>query len=170
MSKIHRSESERSSGDHKTVGFLTHNFSWLYGQPRDRPIRKGWWGWKTFKDQSTVIYHLGGGGGWRILGGFTWFLREQKGGSVVTENPKGGITENFGRIQKGDHSICLENEGMGGGAGGSRKSSNVIRDDHFSEVTFKGGSAKFLNPKSFPLPKLTDICTRPDSWPLQKIP
>ena len=27
--------------------------------------------------------------------------------------------------------------------GGSRKSSNVIREDHFSEVTFKGGSAKF---------------------------
>ena len=32
---------------------------------------------------------------------------------------------------------------MGGGGGGSRKSSNVIRGDHFSEVTFKGGSAKF---------------------------
>ena len=27
--------------------------------------------------------------------------------------------------------------------GGSRKSSKVIRGDHFSEVTFKGGSAKF---------------------------
>ena len=34
-----------------------------------------------------------------ILGGIIWFLGEQKGGSVVTENPKGGITENFGRIQ-----------------------------------------------------------------------
>ena len=35
---------------------------------------------------------------------------------------------------------------MGGGGGtgrGSRKSSKVIRGDHFSEVTFKGGSSKF---------------------------
>ena len=29
------------------------------------------------------------------------------GGSVVTENPKGGITGNFGRIQRGDHSNLL---------------------------------------------------------------
>ena len=50
-------------------------------------------------------------------------FRKTRGGSVVTENPKGGIAENFGRIQKG----------------ASRKSSNVIRGDHFSEVTFKGG-------------------------------
>ena len=28
----------------------------------------------------------------------------QKEGSVETENPKGEITENFGRIQRGDHS------------------------------------------------------------------
>ena len=27
--------------------------------------------------------------------------------------------------------------------GESRKSSNVLRGDHFGEVTFKGGSAKF---------------------------
>ena len=40
------------------------------------------------------IFFLEGGGG----GGVTWFLGEQKGGSVVTENPKGEITENFGRI------------------------------------------------------------------------
>ena len=39
----------------------------------------------------VIIYHLGGRGG-------------QKGGSVETENPKGEITENFGRIQRGDHS------------------------------------------------------------------
>ena len=33
-----------------------------------------------------------------ILGGITWFWREKNGGgggSVVTENPKGGIDENF---------------------------------------------------------------------------
>ena len=40
-------------------------------------------------------------------GGVTRFLGEQKGGSVVTENPKGGVTENFGRIQRGDQSNLL---------------------------------------------------------------
>ena len=63
-----------------------------------------------------------------------------KGGSVVTENPEGGIAENFGKIRRGPTQICLENEDMvGGGGRGSRKSSKVIRGDHFGEVTFKGG-------------------------------
>ena len=49
------------------------------------------------------IYRLRGVGG-RI----TSFIAEQKGRSVVTENPKGGIAENFGRIQRGgDHSYLL---------------------------------------------------------------
>ena len=39
--------------------------------------------------------------------GITCFLGEEKGGSVVTENPKAGIAENFGRIQSGDHSNLL---------------------------------------------------------------
>ena len=43
----------------------------------------------------------------------TLFLGEEKGGSVVTENPKGGITENFGRIQRRDHSNLLEKYGWG---------------------------------------------------------
>ena len=60
------------------------------------------------------------GWGRRILGGITRFLGEQKGGAVVTENPKGGIIENFGRIQRGITQICLENED--GGGGGDRKS------------------------------------------------
>ena len=66
-------------------------------------------------------------GGRRILVGITSFLGEQKGGSVVTENPKGGIAENFGRIQRGITQMCLENEDMGAGEGGgkSRKSSKV---------------------------------------------
>ena len=54
--------------------------------------------------EPVIIYRrgeMGGGGREKIVGGITWFLGEQKGGSVVTENPKGGITENFGRIQKG---------------------------------------------------------------------
>ena len=32
-------------------------------------------------------------------GGITWFLGEQKRGSVVIENPKQEITENVGRIK-----------------------------------------------------------------------
>ena len=72
------------------------------------------------------------GWGRRILGGITRFLGEQKGGSLKTsEGFRGGITQ-----------ICLENEDDGAG-GGSQKSSKVIRGDHCSEVTFKGGSAKF---------------------------
>ena len=70
-------------------------------------------------------------------------FRRTKEGSVVTEDPKGGVTENFGRIRKEATQICLENEDMGGG-GGSRKLSNVIREGHFIELTFKwGGAAEF---------------------------
>ena len=50
----------------------------------------------------VIIYRLAGAGGW-----IYWFLGEQKGGTLVTENPKGEITENFGRIQRGDHSNLL---------------------------------------------------------------
>ena len=39
--------------------------------------------------------------------------------------------------------ISLENEDMSDMWGGSRKSSKVIRRDYVSEVTLKGGSAKF---------------------------
>ena len=52
-------------------------------------------------------------------------MEEQKGGSIVTENPKGGIAGNFGRLE------------MKTWEEGSRKSFKVIRGDHFSEVTFK---------------------------------
>ena len=53
-------------------------------------------------------------------------MRTQEGGSLKTlEGFRGGTTQ-----------ICLENEDM---EGGSQKSSKVIRGDHFSEVTFKGG-------------------------------
>ena len=58
-------------------------------------------------------------------------------GGIKTENPKGWITEIFGRIQRGDHSNLLGK--WRHGTGESRKSSTVIRGDHFSEVTFKGG-------------------------------
>ena len=35
-------------------------------------------------------------------------------GSLNFEENKRGITENFGRIQRGTTQICLENEDMGG--------------------------------------------------------
>ena len=41
-------------------------------------------------------------------------MEEKKGGSVVTENPNGGIAKNFGRIQREDLSNLLANEDMGG--------------------------------------------------------
>ena len=65
-------------------------------------------------------------------------IRRTKGGSVVTEKPKGGIPGNFGRIHRGDHSnLCGKwRHWRGGGGAGSRKSSKVIRG---AEVTFKGG-------------------------------
>ena len=53
-----------------------------------------------------VIFIVGegeGGEGLRIVGGITSFWGEKKGGSVVAENPKGGIAENFGGIQRGNH-------------------------------------------------------------------
>ena len=76
-------------------------------------------GSKWLKDRSLFIAWVGQGedfffGG----GGITWFLGEQKGGSVVTENPKGGITENFGRIQRGTTQICL--------GGGDRESHQML--------------------------------------------
>ena len=83
-------------------------------------------------------------------GGITWFLGEQKGALVVTENPKGGITENFGRIQRGAVKFAWKMKTWGG----SRKSSKVIRGDHFSEVTLKGGRDRLnftlFSPKSSP--------------------
>ena len=84
------------------------------------------------RDRSLFIAE----GGWeKILGGITWFLGEQKGGSVVTENPKGGITDSEG----GTTQIFLENEDMEGGRGGREKHQKLFGGpDHFSEVTFKG--------------------------------
>ena len=68
----------------------------------------------------------------------TGLLGKQKGGSVVTENRKGRITDNFGRIQTGGTQICWENIDKWGG-GGIAKVIKCYQGDHFSEVTFKGG-------------------------------
>ena len=83
----------------------------------------------------VIIYRLGGAedfrGGQLIFG---W----KKGGSFVTENPKGGIAENFGRIQRGGGGPLKFTWKMNTCEGGSRKSSKVIRGHHFSEVAFNG--------------------------------
>ena len=55
---------------------------------------------------ASVVVEVVGGGGSSILGGITSFWGEKRGGSVVTENPKGGTTQ-----------ICLKNEDVGGGEG-----------------------------------------------------
>ena len=54
--------------------------------------------------KGPVIIYRRGGMGWGGGENFRWdhlIFGRTKGGSVVTENPKGGITENFGRIQRG---------------------------------------------------------------------
>ena len=61
----------------------------------------------SYLGTAHYLSHWGRGGGRRILAGINWFLEEQKGESVVTESPKGGIAENFGRVQKGNHSNLL---------------------------------------------------------------
>ena len=48
-------------------------------------------------------------------------MGEKKGGSVVTENPKGGIAENFGRIQRGEPLKCAWKMKTYGGGGGGRE-------------------------------------------------
>ena len=63
-------------------------------------------------------------GGEYFGGGDHLIFRRTKEGSVVTEDPKGGVTENFERIQKEATQICLENEDMGGG--GDRESNQML--------------------------------------------
>ena len=68
-------------------------------------------------------------------------MGEQKGGSVVTENRKGGFTENFGRIQRGGPlKFAWKMKTWRGGGGDREKHQKLLGGpDHFSEVTFKGG-------------------------------
>ena len=42
---------------------------------------------------------------------------------METENPRGGIAENFGRIQRGNYSKILENQDISGGDRGSHQMS-----------------------------------------------
>ena len=60
------------------------------------------------------------------------------GDHLIFRRTKGGISEKLWKDSKGTFQICLDNEDDGG-RGGSRKLSIVIRGDHVSKVTFKGG-------------------------------
>ena len=53
----------------------------------------------------VIIYRLGGGT--ENFRGDHLILGEQKGESDVTENPKGGIAENFEGFRGGTTQICL---------------------------------------------------------------
>ena len=59
-----------------------------------------------FSDLRDRSLFIAAGGEGDFRGGHL-ILEEQKGGSVVTENPRGGIAENFGRIQTVGHSNLL---------------------------------------------------------------
>ena len=72
-------------------------------------------------------------------------FRRTKVASVVTENPKGGSLKTLDGLRGGATKFVWK-------MGGSRKSSNVIRGVHFSEVTFKGGIGSpftLFRPKSY---------------------
>ena len=66
----------------------------------------------------------------------------------MTENPKGGITENFGRIHRGEHSN-LRAKGRHGG--GNRESHQMFLEGITSvKLNSKTGSAKFPPPPLHP--------------------
>ena len=85
-------------------------------------------------------------------------MEEQKGGSVVTEKPKGGSPEILEGFRGGTTEICLDNEDMeGGGGGGDREKHQKLLEgpDHFSEETIKGGdwlNFTLFSPESSPPP------------------
>ena len=99
-------------------------------------------------------HYLSPGGGEEFGGRINWFLGEQKEGSVVTEKPKGGITENFGRTQRGDHSSLLgKSRHWGGGGGGERESHQILLEGSLQwSNTQRGDRLNFtlFNLKSFP--------------------
>ena len=51
----------------------------------------------------------------------------EKGGSVVAENPKGGIAENFGRIQRGEPLKFAWKMKTYGGRGGRQSHQKLLR-------------------------------------------
>ena len=63
-------------------------------------------------------------------------MRGFKADHLIFGRKKGGSLKTLQGFRAGTTQIWLENEAMWGG---SRKSSKFIKEDHFSEVTFKGG-------------------------------
>ena len=126
----------------EVVPIISHWYWWQHFQNTTNAIiflflvgrGRGLYSFLAFRDRSLFIVCEGGG---RIFRGDHQIFGRTKAKSVVTENAKGGIAENFGRIQRVITQFCLKNEERG--RGGLWKSSKVIRGDHFSEVTFKGG-------------------------------
>ena len=97
-----------------------------------------------------------GGGDGGFFGGITWFLWEQKGGSLVTENPKEGITETYGRIQRANHSNLLGKRRHMGGGGGRENHQNLLGGITSVKQHSNGGSIKFhfAGDKQWPVPNL----------------
>ena len=75
--------------------------------------------------------------------GYHLIFRRTKGG-IINENPKGGITEIFGRIQRGTTQICLDMKTWDGGIakvvncylGGSLQRSNIQSGDRLNFTLF----------------------------------
>ena len=89
--------------------YLHHNETWLYlnlanscdgsdTDNQDSETDSDWFSYRL-RDRSLFIAWRGQG----ILGGITWFLGEQNGWSVVTENSsRRGVIKNLGRIHRRD--------------------------------------------------------------------
>ena len=87
--------------------YKCNNLFFLVGRGR------GLYSFLAFRDRSLFIVCEGGGG--RIFRGDHQIFGRTKVKSVVTENAKGGIAENFGRIQRVITQFCLKNEERGRG-------------------------------------------------------
>ena len=98
----------------------------------------------TFKGP-LIIYHLRGRGARRrILGGITWFLWEQREGSVVTENPKGDHWKLWKDSEGGPLKFVWKTKTCGGAGrenhqkllGGSLQWSNIQMGDRLNFTLF----------------------------------
>ena len=105
----------------------------------------------SYLGPAHYLSHWGrGGGGTEDFSGDQLIFRRTKGGISRNWEPrKGESLKTLEGFRRGTTQICLESEDMGRGL---RKSSKVIRGDHFREVTLKGGITLF-SPKSSPVPQ-----------------
>ena len=83
-------------------------------------------------DLGTGHYLSPGGRGTEDFRGDHLIFRRTKGGISRKLEPKRGLMKTLEGFRGPP-------DGGGGGGGGLRKSSTVIKGNHFSEVTFKGG-------------------------------